>query len=123
MSKHSDLNTLFFSKTNDFLNRYLLRQEQRSKETIKAYRISLNEFFTYVTETAGKNVMKFRFSDCTYDFVLGYSQYLQEEKKLCNSTVNQRLAALKSYLKYVADGDISLVQVYIGVQKLSLIHI
>ena len=117
MSKHPDQNALFFSKTNDFLNLYLLRQEQRSKETIKAYRISLNEFFTYVTETAGKNVMKFCFSDCSYDFVLGYSQYLQEERKLCNSTVNQRLAALKSYMKYVADGDISLVQVYIGIQK------
>ena len=117
MSKRPELNELFFSKTNDFLNLYLLRQEQKSKETIKAYRISLNEFFTYVTETIGKNVMKFCFSDCSYDFVLGYSQYLQEEKKLCNSTVNQRLAALKSYLKYVADGDISLVQVYMGVQK------
>lgn len=117
MSKHPELNELFFSKTNDFLNLYLLRQEQKSRETIKAYRISLNEFFTYVTETAGRNVMKFCFSDCSYDFVLGYSQYLQEEKKLCSSTVNQRLAALKSYLKYVADGDISLVQVYIGIQK------
>lgn len=117
MSKRPELNELFFSKTNDFLNLYLLRQEQKSKETIKAYRISLNEFFTYVTETTGQNVMKFCFSDCTYDFVLGYSQYLQEEKKLCNSTVNQRLAAIKSYLKYVADGDISLIQIYIGVQK------
>lgn len=117
MSKHPELNELFFSKTNDFLHLYLQRQEQKSKETIKAYRISLNAFFSYVTETAGKNVMEFCFTDCTYDFVLKYSQYLQEDKKLCNSTVNQRIAALKSYLKYVADGDISLVQVYMGIQK------
>ena len=117
MSKHPELNELFFSKTNDFLNLYLLRQEQKSKETIKAYRISLNEFFTYVTEQRKKNIMKFCFVDCSYDFVLAYSQYLQEEKKLANSTVNQRLAALKSYLKYVADGDIGLIQVYMSMQK------
>ena len=117
MSKHPELNELFFSRTNDFLHLFLLRQEQKSKETIKAYRISLNEFFSYVTCVAGIDVLSFCFTDCTYDFVLGYSQYLQEEKNLCNSTVNQRLAALKSYLKYLADGDIGLVQVYMAIQK------
>ena len=62
-------------------------------------------------------VMHFCFSDCTYEFVLSYSQYLQETQKLANSTVNQRLAALKSYLKYVSDGDIGLMQIYMAVQK------
>ena len=117
MSKHPELNELFFSRTNDFLHLFLLRQEQKSKETIKAYRISLNDFFSYVVEIAGMDVMTFRFTDCTYEFVLNYSQFLQEEKNLCNSTVNQRLAALKSYLKYVADGDIGLMQVYMAIQK------
>ena len=36
--------------------------------------------------------------------------------------VNQRLAALKSYLKYVSDGDISLMQVYMRVQKVPLLR-
>lgn len=96
---------------------FLLKQTRRSRETVKAYRISLNDFYTYVTEVIGKNVMKFQFTDCTYEFVLVYSQYLQETRKLANSTVNQRLAALKAYLKYVADDDIALMQVYMAVQK------
>ena len=49
--------------------------------------------------------------------MLSYSQYLHETQKLANSTVNQRLAALKSYLKYVSDGDIGLMQIYMAVQK------
>lgn len=114
---------LFFSKTNDFLNIFLLRQAHRSEETVKAYRISLSEFYTYVTVVRRLNVMKFLFSDCTYDFVLSYSQYMQENLKLANSTVNQRLAALKSYLKYVADGDIAVMQIYISVQKVPLLRI
>lgn len=117
MSSSPELRELFFSRTNDFLHVFLQKQSCRSKETVKAYRISLNDFFTYVTEVIGENVMKFRFTDCTYEFVLIYSQYLQEDRKLSNSTVNQRLAAIKSYLKYVADDDITLMQVYMAIQK------
>jgi len=117
MSNRPELKDLFFSRTNDFLNIFLLKQECRSKETIKAYRISLNDFFSYVTDVVGNNVMKFRFVDCTYDFVLVYSQYLHKTRNLASSTVNQKIAALKSYLKYVADDDIALVQVYMAVQK------
>lgn len=123
MSKKPEFEDLFFSKTKDFLDIFLARQEQRSPDTIKAYRISLSSFYTYVTEVRSLKIMKFCFSDCTYEFVLSYSQYLQETQGLSNSTVNQRLAALKSYLKYVSDGDIGLMQVYMAVQKVPLLKI
>lgn len=123
MSRSPKFKELFFSKTMDYLNRFLARQENRSVETVKAYRISLTCFYGYVTEVKLLNVMKFKFSDCTYEFVLSYSQYLQEEKNLAASTVNQRLAALKSYLKYVSDGNIELIQVYMSVQKVPLLRL
>lgn len=121
MSKKLNFSDLFFSKTKGFLDIFLKNQEQRSKDTIKAYRISLSSFYKYVTEVKRLRVMQFCFSDCTYEFVLSYSQYLQETQKLANSTVNQRLSALKSYLKYVSDGDIGLMQVYMAVQKVPLL--
>ena len=77
----------------------------------------------YVTTVQGRKVMQFCFSDCTYEFVLSYSQYRQEEKHLANSSVNQRLAALKSYLKYVSDGNVELMQIYMGVQKVPLLKL
>ena len=123
MSKKPEFTDLFFSRTKDFLDVFLKRQEQRSPDTIKAYRISLSSFYQYVTEIQGIKVMQFCFSDCTYEFVLSYSQYLQETKNLANSTVNQRMAALKSYMKYVSDGDISLMQIYMAVQKVPLLKI
>lgn len=123
MSKKPDFKDLFFSKTKDFLDVFLQKQEQRSSDTIKAYRISLSSFYKYITEIKSINVVQFCFSDCTYDLVLSYSQYLQETEKLANSTVNQRLAALKSYLKYVSDGDIGLMQVYMAIQKVPLLKI
>lgn len=123
MNKKPEFKDLFFSRTKDFLDLYLTRQEQRSPDTVKAYRISLTSFYIYVTEEKKIRMMNFCFGDCTYDFVLSYSQYLQEVKGLANSTVNQRLAALKSYLKYVSDGDIALMQVYMGVSKVPLLKI
>ena len=123
MSKTPDFSELFFSKTKDFLDIFLSRQEKRSKDTVKAYRISLTCFYEYVTVEKKLKVMQFKFLDCTYEFALSYSQYLQEEKKLANSSVNQRLAALKAYLKYVADGNIELMQIYMAVQKVPLLKL
>lgn len=42
MSKKPEFADLFFSKTKDFLDFFLESQEQRSRDTIKAYRISLS---------------------------------------------------------------------------------
>lgn len=123
MSKRPEFSELFFSRTKDFLDLFLLRQQQRSEKTVNAYRISLSVFYTYVTEVRQLKIMNFSFTDCTYEFVLSYSQYLQETKRLANNTVNQRLAALKSYLKYVSDGDIALAQVYLGIQKVPFLKI
>ncbi len=123
MSNGTEFRELFFSKTKDFLDVFLPRQENRSPKTIKAYRLSLTCFYNYITSECKRNAITFCFSDCTYDFVLKYSQYMQEKKNLANSTVNQRLAALKSYLKYVSDGNIALMQVHLGVQKVPLLKI
>jgi len=123
MNNKPAFSELFFSKTKDFLDVFLKRQEQRSPETVKAYRISLTSFYLYATVEKGLKVMQFCFTDCTYEFVLSYSQYLQETKKLANSSVNQRLAALKAYLRYVSDGNIELLQVYMGVQKVPLLKL
>lgn len=120
MKKNSELRDLFFSRTKDFLDLFLTKQMKRSSETVKAYRISLKSFYRFVTGERGLNAMQFQFTDCTYDFVLDYMLYLAEKKKLANETINQRLAALRSYMKYVADEDIELMQVYMAVMKVPL---
>jgi len=103
--KAKSFNELFFSKTREFLDGYLTSQCSRSPHTVKAYRDSLTVFRRYVT-LQGLSLKKFGFADCTRDFLLGFMEYLQKsgyEKSSCN----QRLAAIKSYMWYVADGDIT----------------
>jgi len=112
---------LFFSRTKDFLDIFLPRQADRSMQTVKAYRFSLTAFYQYVTIVTEIPAMKFRFTDCTYQFMLNYSEYLQNIKKYVPNSVNQRIAAIKSYLRYVSDGNIALIQIYLCVKKVPLL--
>lgn len=103
--KGKDFEKLFFSKTREFLDAYLTSQCSRSLHTVKSYRDALTIFRRYVT-WAGFSIRTFSFDDCTRDFLLGFMEYLQKsgyEKSSCN----QRLAAIKSYMWYVADGNIT----------------
>ena len=103
--KAKGFHELFFSRTREYLDSYLALQCSRSPHTVKAYRDALTIFRRYVT-SQGLSLKSFSFDDCTRDFLLGFLEYLQQngyEKSSCN----QRLAAIKSYMWYVADGDIT----------------
>ena len=109
---------LFFSKTWDFLNVYLARQAKRSPDTIESYRDSLTIFKNYLTDELGKSIGTFQFSECTKDCIYNFREYLLE-KGSKPSTVNVRVAAIRSYLNYAADMDISIQSVALAISQIS----
>ena len=113
--KNKDFEKLFFSKTRDFLDEYLTKQCSRSPHTVKAYRDALTIFRKYVS-AQGLSLRAFGFQDCTRDFLLGFMEHLQKEG-YAKSSCNQRLAAIKSYMWYVADGDITQQQTALMVSR------
>lgn len=114
-SERPTYETLFFSRTNDFLNVYLERQAGRSKYTKKSYKAGLSSFYDYIVVTLNISVMQFQFSQCSYQLVLGYSQHLLETLQHKSSTVNSRLAAIRAYLEYASDCDAAIISVYMAV--------
>lgn len=114
---------LFFSRTADFLNTYLERQAGRSHYTKKAYRAGLASFYDYIVDVRCIPPMQFQYSQCSYQLVLEYSQYLQEELHRKNSTVNSKLAAIKAYLEYAADCDAAVISVYVSVCRVPLLTV
>lgn len=108
---------LFFSKTKDFLDTYLSKQCNKSLHTVKAYRDVLTVFRHFITDETTFSIGTFRFSDCTYDFVLDFMVYLKEEKHYAENSCNQRLAAVKAYLSYTADTDITLQQIALSISR------
>jgi len=111
---------LFFSKTRDFLDIYLEKQCSRSPHTVKSYRDALTVFRRYV-QNQRLSIRDFGFGDCTRDFMLGFLEYLQKGGYE-NASCNQRLAAIKSYLWYVADGDITQQQTALAVSHVPFLR-
>lgn len=105
---------LFFSKTRDYLDQYLTRQCCRSPQTVRAYRDSLTVFRRFISKKKGIPISRFTFDDCTHEFILDYIEFLLTEG-CARSTCNQRLAALKSYLWYASDCDVSLQQIALSI--------
>lgn len=107
---------LFFSKTRDYLDTYLVTQCGKSPHTVKAYRDALTVFRRYVHDEKGFCIMKFQFSDCTRNLVLDFMTYLKGNG-YAESSCNQRLSAIKAYLWYVSDDDILLQPIALSISR------
>ncbi len=123
MKSKSLSKNLFFSRTHDFLETYLPEQAGKSLKTVKAYKDALSVFRKYVYEEKGISIMDFNYEDCIYEFVLYFSKYLTEKRNYAPSSVNQRLAAIKSYLRYAADCDIGIQQIYFNVMNVPFLSV
>ena len=122
MKNKTDIQDLFFGGTSDFLNHYLPEQVQKSIHTIETYRDALTVFRRYVTEQKLLSLRKFRFDDCTHEFLLDYIAFLKDSG-CAERTCNNRLAALRAYLWYVADRDISLQSIALTASKVPFLRV
>lgn len=113
--------SLFFSKTNDFLNIYLPLQVMKSENTIRTYRDGLSVFRRYIVEIKQGSLRKFTFNDCTHDLLLDYLAHLKA-KGCATTTCNNRLASIRAYLWYVADGEISMQSIALSATRIPLLR-
>ena len=100
--KKEDISQLFFCRNNDFLTVYIPKQRNGSQNTASTYKCGMKTFRTYVNGVMGIHTNKFRFADCTYDFLLDYRNHLHDVMHMSESTCNNKLATIKSYMGYAA---------------------
>lgn len=98
---------LFFSKTSSFLQDYLPHSIGRSVNTIKSYQDSLTIFRRFINNDLKMSINDFEFKDCNYDSLNRFKKYLRAKGNSA-STINNKLAAIKSYMHYVSVEDASL---------------
>ena len=108
---------LFFSRTWDFLERYLPLQMNRSRRTVESYRDSLSAFRRFALESHGLAVGDMTFGDCGRELVLEFIESLRAAGRSAG-TCNQRLAAIRSYLNYCAATDVTLQSVALEVASI-----
>ena len=114
--------SLFFSMTRDYLEKYI-PQDCDSEKTIQSYKDGLTVFRRYVCEEKKLSMRKFTFNDCTFEFVLDYRNWLLEIRHRAPSTINHRLAVIRSYLGYAAARNIALQQIQLNIGEVPFLKV
>lgn len=83
-----------------FLTVYLPRQKNASKNTIASYRDTFKLLLRYCLKQKDIPVEKLNMSMLTHVIIVDFLEWLEEERKCCISTRNQRLAAIHSFFRY-----------------------
>ena len=107
-------NALFFYRTvRDFLSVYLPKQRGASPNTVKSYREALNLLVEYIRDTEDKALEAVSFQCLSVESISAFLQWLETERNCGITTRNQRMSAVKSFLKYAAGKDKSLMALYL----------
>jgi site-specific recombinase XerD len=84
---------------------WLINQRNTSHHTIVAYRDTWRLFLRFVAQSAQKAVAKLALADLGAAQVLAFLNHIEQERDVCISTRNCRLAALRSFFTFVADRE------------------
>jgi integrase/recombinase XerD len=91
-----------FSKyLTDFLTRYLPGERGVSQNTILSYRDTFLLFITFMKSHKGIDASRLDFNIISKKNVIEFLDWLQNERRCCDSTRNARLAALHAFFHYL----------------------
>jgi len=86
----------------DFFCQRLITQRNASSQTIASYRDTFRLLFRYAQEKMKKVPADLQFEDLNTDFVLKFLDYLEQGRNNSERTRNLRLAAIRSFIRYVS---------------------
>ena len=92
----------FAEALNYFFNDYLTIQKNLSNHTIKSYKTTFRMFVKYLVDYKNIKIEKISFADINRDNVMDFFKHMETEYKISIKTRNQRLAAIKSFCRYVS---------------------
>ena len=93
--------TDFAKYLTEFLSVYLPSQRNVSKNTVYSYRDTFKLLIRYCGETHNMPAERITLSLLSNELILGFLQWLETDRKCSISTRNQRLAALRSFFRFL----------------------
>lgn len=109
-----------FKLIRDYLLVYLPEQKCCSKDTISAYRESLNKLLDYITKERNIPLEDITFSLLNHQMIAEFLNWLEMDRKCCISTRNHRLSYIRSFFKYSGHMDPMLLIYYNDLLKIPL---
>lgn len=108
----------FFQLLRDFLSDYLIMRRNLSDKTVHAYRQSLNQMAKYLHDEKGLCFDALSFYHFSRSNVYDFLVWLREERGCSAKTLNLRLSAIKSFLKFCGEESIDLMVHYLDVSSI-----
>ena len=93
--------TDFAKYLTEFLAVYLPSQKNVSKNTIYSYRDTFKLLLKYCQEVKKVRIEKIILKDLSSAWVIDFLKWLEMERNCSISTRNQRLAAIRSFFRYI----------------------
>lgn len=87
------------------LHEWLAQQRNMSHHTVLSYRDTWRLFLRFVAARERRSVSDLAVEHLTADEVMAFLQHSEEERKVTIGTRNCRLAALRSFFRFVADRE------------------
>ena len=120
MNSSKKLDQVFWKFVRRYLIVFMPKVRCLSPKTIESYSQSISMYCLFL-----KDRRKIKFSNVTFGHisrisVMEFIQWLRIERNCGISTCNLRLSALKSFLKYCSDEDISLYSIYLEIKRIPL---
>lgn len=110
---------LFYYETKiTYQEKEAYNKRSRSEETGKAVKSCMNSYHRFLIEIKERTPEKICFADYTKDNLREYLFYLTDELKHANSTANQRISLIRSFLSYAADCNDSIMPIFLASKKI-----
>ena len=81
---------------------FLINQKKASPRTVSSYRDSFRIYITYLESICEIDPDKVEMIHFSFDHLSMFGLYLENSRGCCPATINLRMAAIKSFLKYAA---------------------
>ena len=114
MNYISKKDTSFWKLVRSFLHEYMSGVRNLSKNTVSAYKDSLQIFLDFLKEEKNIKDSKVTFEVFNREILKDYIVYLKEKKNSSSKTINLRMTAIKSFLKYACEKRFKLNLNFIG---------
>lgn len=109
----------FFETVRDYLRIYMAKQRGMSQNTIASYKQAINQYLSFLVENKSVKYEAICFGDWSAANINEYLLYLENERNVAASTRNQRLFAIRAFMKYARMANPELGHASLEVQAIA----